>query len=43
VDFLPKVKVEVVMADDLIEKAVNVVVATFSISGHGRAWSLVQY
>jgi len=27
VDFLPKVKVEVVMADDLIEKAVNVVVA----------------
>src|SRR6478735_3855894 len=27
VDFLPKVKVEVVMVDDLIEKAVNVVVA----------------
>lgn len=27
VDFLPKVKVEVVMADDLIDKAVNVVVA----------------
>ena len=27
VDFLPKVKVEVVMADDMVEKAVNVVVA----------------
>src|SRR5437867_12306146 len=27
VDFLPKVKVEVVMADDMVERAVNVVVA----------------
>ena len=27
VDFLPKVKVEVVMADDMVEKAVAVVVA----------------
>ena len=27
VDFLPKVKVEVVMADDMVEKAVTVVVA----------------
>ena len=26
VDFLPKVKVEVVMADDMVERAVNVVV-----------------
>jgi nitrogen regulatory protein P-II 1 len=43
VDFLPKVKVEVVMADDLIEKAVNVVMATFSISGHRRARSLPRH
>ena len=27
VDFLPKVKVEVVLADDMVEKAVNVVVS----------------
>ncbi|HZA37587.1 MAG TPA: P-II family nitrogen regulator, partial [Candidatus Baltobacteraceae bacterium] len=27
VDFLPKVKVEVVLADDMVEKAVSVVVA----------------
>ncbi len=33
VDFLPKVKVEVVMADDLIEKAVNVVVAAAKETG----------
>jgi Nitrogen regulatory protein PII len=43
VDFLPKVKVEIIMADDLIENAVNVVVATFFISGHRRAWSLPRH
>jgi len=35
VDFLPKVKVEVVMADDLIEKAVNVVVAAAKTGKRG--------
>ena len=42
VDFLPKVKVEVVMADDLIEKAVNVVVAAAKTGkiGDGKVFVL---
>jgi len=42
VDFLPKVKVEVVMADDLIEKAVNVVVAAAKTGkiGDGKVFDL---
>ena len=42
VDFLPKVKVEVVMADDLIDKAVNVVVAAAKTGkiGDGKVFVL---
>ncbi len=42
VDFLPKVKVEVVMADDLIEKAVNVVVTAAKTGkiGDGKVFVL---
>jgi len=42
VDFLPKVKVEVVMADDLIEKAVNVVVGAAKTGkiGDGKVFVL---
>ena len=42
VNFLPKVKVEVVMADDLIEKAVNVVVAAAKTGkiGDGKVFVL---
>ena len=42
VDFLPKVKVEVVMADDMIEKAVNVVVAAAKTGkiGDGKVFVL---
>src|SRR5213595_2941320 len=38
VDFLPKVKVEVVMADDMVDRAVNVVVAAAKTGkiGDGR-------
>src|SRR5438309_7740722 len=42
VDFLPKVKLEVVMADDLIDKAVNVVVAAAKTGkiGDGKVFVL---
>ena len=42
VDFLPKVKVEVVMADDLIDKAVNVVVGAAKTGkiGDGKVFVL---
>ena len=41
VDFLPKVKVEVVMADDMVERAVNVVVAR-SQDGQNRRWKSIR-
>jgi nitrogen regulatory protein PII len=42
VDFLPKVKVEVVMADDMVEKAVSVVVAAAKTGkiGDGKVFVL---
>ena len=42
VDFLPKVKVEVVMADDMVEQAVNVVVAAAKTGkiGDGKVFVL---
>jgi nitrogen regulatory protein PII len=42
VDFLPKVKVEVVMADDMVERAVNVVVAAAKTGkiGDGKVFVL---
>src|ERR1041385_1606055 len=45
VDFLPKVKVEVVMADDLIEKAVNVVVAAAKTGkiGDGKVFDIDRF
>jgi len=42
VDFLPKVKVEVVMADDMVERAVNVVVGAAKTGkiGDGKVFVL---
>ncbi len=42
VDFLPKVKVEVVLADDMVEKAVSVVVAAAKTGkiGDGKVFVL---
>src|SRR5881398_2740149 len=42
VDFLPKVKVEVVMADDMVDRAVNVVVAAAKTGkiGDGKVFVL---
>src|SRR5205814_8618537 len=41
-DFLPKVKVDVVMSDDMVDRAVNVVVAAANTgkSGDGKVFAL---